>query len=327
MFIRFFNNNNPSLFFILPFFAAGLWIVGFKDSPVWMDAHNTLLFESCAKPLFHFPYISTIAAFLLLIAESFVINLLVSSNEVILKKSFLPALFYIVFMSNNEAMLTFHPPLVANLFILFAIHRLLESYRKNYAFAESFDAGMYLSLASLFYFPSIILFPLLGIGLIIFRSYNWREWIISFMGVLVPYCFVLTYYFWNNTIPSFWKDAKTYFVLHERPSFDFSSTFYFMMLAGIIIIFVSFGKITNSIITGSQKTKKNLLFIVWFLLFAIASISLAPSLTSPYFSILAIPVAIFSANHFISMKKEMVGEFIFILFIAAILINDFAKYF
>lgn len=327
MFIRFFKNNNPSLYFILPFFALALWIGAFINTPAVAASHNTMLFTACADLLNRIPYLSTTIAFLLLIGQSFLINHLVNENELITRKSFLPALFYIVYMSNNSAMLTFHPTLVANLFILFAINKILNSYRKNYAFADAFDAGMFLSIATLFYFPSCMLLPLLGIGLIIFRSYNWREWLISFFGVLIPFSFFLTYCFWNDALLSQWIDVKSYFFIHDRPSFDYSSSFYFMLIIGVILLLISLGKIANSILLGSQKTKKNILFICWVLVFSIVSLSIAPDLTSPFLSVLAIPIAIFSANSFINMKKEMIGEFLFLLFIVAILINDFAKYF
>ncbi len=327
MFIRFFKNNNPSLYFILPFVALALWVVGFMHPSTLPETNNTPLFNSIANQLVKIPYLSTIAAFLLLIAEGFIINHTVNENEFISRKSFLPALFYLVFMSNNEAMLTFHPVLVANFFIMLAINKQFSAYRKNYAFANSFDAGLCLSLATLFYFPSIILFPLLAFGLIIFRSYNWREWFVSLFGVLVPYCFVFTYYFLNNNISQPITEAKSYFVLHDRPLFDYPASFIFMLAIGLIIVLISFSKIPNSILLSSQKTKKNVIYTSWVSFFGLMSLSIAPEFTSPFLSILAVPVAMFSANYFINLKKEVVGEILFLLFIASILITDFVKYF
>jgi len=327
MLIRFFKNNNPSYFFILPLFALVFWVVAFISPTVIAPSHSTLLFDVCAKYINAIPMVGTFVSFLLIIAGSFLINFVVNENEIVERKTFLPALFYVVFMSNSPAMLMFHPAMVANLFIVFAVHKLFASYRRTTAFSEVFDAGFLLSLASLFYFPSIILFPVLGFGLLIFRAFHLREWLVSFIGVLVPYCFVFAYYFWNDMLGSFWFDKLAYFVYHERPSFDFSATYYLLLVSGGIVVLLSFTKLAGSILLGSQKTKKNLLFVIWFFLFCCGSLFLAPELSSPYFSVLAIPFTFFSVNYFYHLKKEVWGEIIFLFFIAAILINDLAKYF
>jgi Family of unknown function (DUF6427) len=207
-----------------------------------------------------------------------------------------------------------------------SLNKILTSFRKNNAFSNAFDAGLLLSIASLFYFPSILLFPLIGIGLIIFRTFNWREWIISAIGICVPYVFILSYYFWNNQLSVFWNSCSSYFVLHDKPSFDYTFSFYFMAITGLIVALFSLSKILNNIRSGSQKTKKNLIFINWLFLFSIISFCIAPSLISPYFAALAIPLSIYTANYFLSMKKEWLGELLFLLFLITILINDFSKY-
>ncbi len=327
MFIRFFKNNNPSYFFILPVFALVFWIVAFLHPPVLVSSHSTILFDALAKYINLIPLVGTSVSFLLVIAGSFLINFVVNENEITDRKTFLPALFYIVIMSNNEAMLVFHPAMLANLFIIFALHKMMNAYRKNSAFSEVFDAGFLLSMASVFYFPSVILFPVLGFGLFIFRTFNWRELFVSFLGVCVPYCFVVTYYFWNDSLMDYWNDKLAYFIYHERPSFDFSSSFYFLLFTGGVIALLSFSKLSATVLLGSQKTKKNVLFFIWFFVICIGSLFPAPELSSPYFAVLAIPFSVFATNYFFNMKKEIWGEFFFLLFIASILINDFAKYF
>ena len=327
MLIRFFKNNNPSLFVLLPIFALVLWIISFINQPQFTETKTAFLYNIVSKPLNAVPYLNTIFAFLLIIGEAFLINFIANENEVITRRTFLPALLYIVFMSNNEAMLTVNPSMFANLFILFSLNKLFTSFRKNTAFSNAFDAGFYLSIASFFYFPSIILFPILIVGLLIFRTFNWREWSISFIGIITPYCFVLTYYLWANQLKTFWNNITSYFVLHDTPSFNFSSSFYFMEIVMAIIILLSLGTIVRNIRSASQKTKKNLIFLNWFFFFSIISFSIAPQLSSPCFSILAIPLSIFTANYFLNMKKELLGELLFLLFIATILINDFSKYF
>lgn len=327
MFIRFFKNNNPSNFVLLPLFALALWAGGFIFHPVFTTANSAALFGFLVKSLSSVPFLSTALSFILIITEAFILNYIASENEIITKRTFLPALLYIVIMSNSEQMLTLHPSLIANLFLLLSLNRLITSFRKNSAFPNVFDAGFFLSIATLFYFPSILLFPVIFAGLIIFRSYNWREWLISVIGFAVPSFFVLTYYFWFDGLPEFFNHTKSYFVLHEKPSFDFSSSFYFLMIAGLFIILPSLVKLISSIASGSQKTKKNLIFINWVFVFSFVSFSIVPELSFPNFAVLAIPLSVYAANYFLNMKKELAGEFLFLVFLAAVFLNVYGRFF
>ncbi len=327
MFIRFFKDNNPSSFFLLPAMVAVLWIVSFIEPTQIVNSQQTMLYTLLAKPVMVYPFINSLVSFLIVVAEGLVLNQIVNSSEIITRRTFLPALFYIVWMSNNPSLLCFHPALIANLFLILCLNSLLTSFRRNNAFSNAFDAGLFLAFASMLYFPSIILFPVIFIGLIIFRTYNWREWLISILGFAVPYSFVFTYYFWFDKLPEYWKHITSYFVYHDKPSFDFPSSFYLMFVVGCFIVLLALSQMMNFIRSGSQKTKKNLIFINWFLLFAILSIAVAPDLVSPNYSVLAIPLSVFTANYFLNMKKEWLGELLFLFFQVTILISDFSKYF
>src|SRR6476646_4742729 len=196
MIIRFLKSNNPAAFVVLLVIAILIWVWGFFTNSVMDIRHTMPLYEFLVRPVSAFPWMGKIIAILLIVAEGLLLNYIVNENEVLTKKTALPALFYIVFLSNSSVMLELHPVLFANLFLLFALSKILNSYRKDIAFSQVFDAGLLISLATLCYFPCIVFLPMIGIALVIFRPFLWREWAISLLGVLVPYVFAFTYYFW-----------------------------------------------------------------------------------------------------------------------------------
>ncbi len=299
MLIRFFKKNNPSSYILLPLFALVLWLVGF----------------------FSFHFIATLLAFLLIISEAFLLNYIVNKSEILTKPSFLPALFYIVFMSYDNAMLTLHPFIFSSLFIMLAIYKLASSYQKYTAFSNAFDSGILFSISTLFYFPSVLFLPLLGIGFILFRPFNWREWVISFLGVLLPYIFVFSYYFWND-IPGNWWDIKVPFPhLLEQPELAPSKSSYFMLGISLLIVLFSFGKLFTGFGGASQKNKKGILLLLWFSAFALLSVFIAVKVSIHSFSALAIPASVFCANYFLKIKKEWWGELLFLLLLTSIFIN------
>lgn len=321
MFIRFFKSNNASALLFLPLIAIVIWIFGFVHPTILPLRHTMPLFEFFAGLCGGIAWVSTLVGLLLVVGQAFLLNFIVNENEVLEKQNYLPALFYIVFMSNNEAMLTLHPLLFGNLFILLALHRLLSSYRQDKAFAQSFDAGFLISIATLFYFPFVVFLPLLGVALILMRPFNWREWLISFFGALLPYVFILSIYFWNERLDYLFHDKMFYQFTKERLSMEMPTSFYVMLGIGWSVILFSMAKIVLGVGIGSQRTKKSVILFVWFLFFSAVSILLAPEISTKYFSALAIPSAIFCANYFTHIRKGWWAEVLFLLLLGSLFVN------
>jgi len=327
MLIRFFKNNNPSSFILLPLFALVLRLVGF-----FSDQYNTLtnyapLYEIIAKPLDNYSFINTLIAFLLIVSEAFLLNYIVNKYEILTKPSFLPALFYIVFMSIDNALLTLHPLIIANIFIISALYKLVSSYQKDSALSNAFDAAFLFSLSTLFYFPSIVFIPLLGISFILFRPFNWREWIISILGIVLPYVFVFSYSFLSDSPDNWWSVNRFFLTLPEQPKPIIPTSFYFILGLSLLIVLFSFKKLFAGFSEASQKNKKGLLLLLWFSAFALLSLFIAPRISIQSFSAMAIPASVFCASYFLKIKKEWWGELLFLLLLSSIFINHFVTLF
>jgi hypothetical protein len=327
MFIRFFKTNNAAAFVFLPLLALTIWGFGFFLPPVQPTENTMPFYDIVSNGISKFHWLNISIALILVLSEAFLLNYIINENALFTKQSYLPALFYLMFMSNNNAMLTTHPLLFANLFIIFAIDQLLNAYRKDKAFAEAFNAGLLVSFATLFYFPYIIFVPVLGIAFILLRPFIWREWIISIMGVLLPYCFVLSYYFWNDSFSALWHQKMVFQFSHVLPKFNFSQSFYFTMIVGWGILLFSFGSLFGGLSGGSQKSKKGLILMIWLFVFSIASVLIAPEITTRSFSAFAIPASIFCANYFQNIKKAWWAELLFLMLFSSIIVNLLIHFF
>jgi hypothetical protein len=321
MIVRFFKSNSASGFILIPIVAIAIWVLGFFNLQAVPVKHTMPFYELLVRPVSGIPWLSALIALLLLIVEGFLLNYIVNENEALTKKSNLPALFYIIFMSVNSSMLTLHPVLFANLFILFALNKIFNSYRKDIAFSQVFDAGLLISIASLFYFPCIILFPVIGIALILFRPFNWREWVISFIGVLVPFIFVCTYYFWNDIMEYFLYDKMVFPIVFKKDRIPPSRPFYVLLGIGWFIVLLAFGKLFNGLSGGAQRTKKALILMIWLFIFGGISIFIAPQIATKYFALLAIPLSIICSNYYLRLKREFWSEILFLALLIALFVN------
>jgi hypothetical protein len=327
MLIRPFRSNHPSAFIFLPLLAVAIWIAGFTEPLVLPVKHTMPLYELIASPLLTMPWLGTTLALLLVVGEAFLLNYIINENEVLPKQSFLPALFYILLISNNNAMLSLHPLLPANLFLLFGINRLMCSYRKDHAFSHAFDAGFLFAIASLFYFPYAVFFPLLGVALLIMRPFIWREWLISFFGVLIPYIFTTVVYFWKEELDYLYYDKIFFPIIRQPLRVTLPPEFYVLAALGCLIFLLALSRVLTGVGSGPQKTKKGIVLLVWVFIFAGAGIFISPELSTRYFSALAIPGAVFYAYYFLTMKKDWLAELLCLLFVGTLTVNLVLHYF
>ena len=323
MIIRLFKNNLTSSVLFVPLFAIVLWIFGFLH-PVAVVTKNTMpLFELFCRATGKYPLLHTIIAMFLVIIEAFYISNIIEKHNILLKKSNFPALVYVVLMSSCKLFLTLHPMLVANLFVLMSVDKILSSYHKDEAFSQVFDAGFCIGIASLFYFPAIVLFPVVWVGLIVIRTFVWREWIISFIGLIIPYLFVLAFYFWWDKLDFFLldkifypsSDAK-YSISNEPLSFIILS----VVLVGIIAL--SFLKLLNGLPVNTILSRNVLIVFIWMMALSGIAFFMAPVLNLRYFSFMAIPLTIYVSNYFLTTKKNWWAELLFLSLVIVIICND-----
>lgn len=329
MLVSFFKSNNASAFIFIPFIAVAIWAFGyFYPSPLVVQ-NGMPLYEFMFQLVNHTKWFTITLGLLMIIVEAFFLNFIINENDILNRKYFLPGIFYILFMSSNKMVLCLHPLIFANLFILLAIQRLLNSYRKEKGFSHVFDAAFLFSIASLFYLPSIVFFPLIAVALILLRPFNIREWLISLIGIVVPYIFIVTFYFAKNL--NFYtliieKFQLTFSPINTNIVF-FNSPYGITICIGSVIILLSFGKLFSNLQSGSQKAKKGALLLLWLFSLSLVSILITTNAITDYFAAIAIPAAVFSANYASNVKKQWWIELLFLFFLLSIFINLALHYF
>jgi hypothetical protein len=326
MLIGLFKNNNSGNYIILSALGLILWLNGFI-SPQFIEAkHPMPLYELLILPVLKYPYLSTSIGFLLMLLSGFLLNQITNKNETLSKPGFIVALLYIVLMSADNSMHTLHPALIANVLLIFSFYSFTESYRKDSAFSNVFDVGALFSIATLFYAPFILLFPVLAIGLFAFRPFNWREWTICLIGISVPYLFTWAVYFWNDQITYFISD-KIMFDYPAKRIISYSSSFYSIVGILLFVLILSLGNLIKNLSGVSQKKIKSIQFLVWVAVFSAISVNKAEFIDYRSFSLFIIPATAFSGEYFLTAKKTWWSEFLFGLLFASLIINLISTYF
>ncbi|MBI3502501.1 MAG: hypothetical protein HY063_11985 [Bacteroidetes bacterium] len=326
MLIGFIKRNQPASVLLLPVVLIALWVVGFIHPSIPSTGHSAPLHRLVLAGLSGFPHALVIISFVLIFCEALLINYIIRKNEIIDTNSYLPALIYIVLMSLQPEMLSLHPILIANIFILYTLHKLMQSYRKETAYSEAFSMGIFISLAVLFYFPSIIFVLLIWIGLLIIRPFVWREWVISFTGFLLPWLYLIFYFFWNDKLEDLRYELLYYSLVTPVKSFNMNSfsiaeisQFALLLLTALL----ASGRLLHNLSGSTVWLRNNFRLLIYFSLLALLSVFLAPSYSIFFLSFLAIPFTVFISDYLLYAKRQWLAEIIFTLLLLSVFANQF----
>jgi hypothetical protein len=299
---------------------------GFLNPVVPLTEHAAPLYKLLISWISPYPFLITLISFILILCEALLINYIVEKNEIINTTTYLPALVYIILMSLQPEMFSLHPIIIANLFILLALHKLMQTYRRETAYSEAFDTGFYISLACLFYIPTVVFIFLLWIGLIVIRPFIWREWVISLLGLALPWTYLIFAYFWDEKLDMLQYDALYYTLIAPGKSFStikFSISNYMQLAVLVVSAFFTAGRFMRDFSKSTVRSRSNLLLILYFFIFSIISIILAPKYSIAYLSFLSIPFSILFSSYLLFAKKEWIAEILFLLLIISAFVNQF----
>ncbi len=238
------------------------------------------------------------------------------------RESYFPALVYVVLSLSIPDWTYLHPVLWANFFILLALRRLLMMYRVRSALAMLFDASVFMGLAIICYPPTLVVLPLVWLALMRFRTFDLREFLVPFTGLIFVGIYVFAAYFLTGQEPDF----RHFF---DLDSFDTSAWllrggafFYpFVLLTALstlggVLVFIL--RMRTS--TLHMKSTKTLFLQMTFLLVAAFVYSVFLDVGSPgAVMLLYIPVSAFTGVFFSRRRMQTWMLLIFYLWIVAAL--------
>lgn len=266
------------------------------------------------------PQQQLIFSIILLYVEALMLYFIFDKYDILTERSYLPSLVYISLMSCAPLLTQFHPTLLANFFLIWAIDPLINLYRNEHAAAAIFNISLLVSLATFAYLPALVLFPVIWIGLFVFRPFNLREWLVAFTGIVVPFWFAFVYYYWNNQLSENWFNKIVYPLTQApRPKPIKKETIY-LVIALLLLMALSLSKVLEHLGSTSVKTGKVMSFLFWFMVFGFFSSFIAPTWTIRDFTFMAIPLAVFIGNYLNLARAKWLAELLFGFLIFSIIL-------
>jgi hypothetical protein len=321
VFIRTIRANQPLSFVLIPLLGILLWLPGFiHPSPpaemVYMPFYSGLDIFLRAHPL-----TSVTLGFIFSLGEAFLLNYIIHEHHILIKRSWLPALLFIVLSACTPGLLWLHPEHIAGVFLLGALHFLIGTYRMDKAFGQVFNAGILIGIAALFYLPSIVFLVFAIAAILILRPFIWREWIILILGSTIAPIYAGVYFFWHDQLRAVTQNMVLAPIHHRDFFLKLPSEYYFLTAMIGLLLFVAAGRFLSGAGTSTLKTKKGISVMIWFLLFSAIAILPAQNFAVAGFIFAIYPLALFISNYFLVARRIWLAESIFLLLLASILFS------
>ena len=320
MVLRFFKGIIPTVILMIAIIFIAVWTPIFFRGSIISYNNPMPLYELLEHFLGSRIWVSNIVAAAICATLVFLITNLNTTHFFIDERTFVPALIFILFTALLPQYQVLNPALPASLFIVFAIKRMLESYRKQGVAYNFFDAGILIGTGSLFYANLIWFGTLIFIGIAIFRSINIKEITVSILGLITPYLIMFGVYYLldYNLIELFSLIYNNLF--SEAANFSFSKlTIVALIYVSIIVVF-SFVHMLMFQSTKKIKSRKTFLLLIWMFFIAVSVYIFVPSASCEIIWILGIPLSYFIATFLIFSKRKIIAEILFSFFFLIIML-------
>jgi hypothetical protein len=316
-----FRSLNPINLILLVAFTFFMRLAIFINLPEKLDFE---FLEPYAKLLIQIPSASAFSpsvnvffAAILVIIQAILFNTIINKHSLLNKPTYLPALLYITGSSLFLQFLIISPPLICNFILIWMMDKFLKLGKSPNALMMMFDIGMLIALGTLIYFPFIVLLVMLWLALLLYRSFNWREWVAGLVGFLTIFFFVAVFYYWNDNIHQFFQIWRP--LVNKFPSvLKINYSDYVVLLPVAVIIVLATLQLRENFFRSFISTRKAFQLLFFMFLVAIISFYTKPDFRVYHFLLAVPPGAVLLAYYFCNAKKRWFYESLFAILIISI---------
>ena len=316
--LKLFSRNKLYILALMPILAAIFWFRLYLY-PSSVEVPTDLFYMPLYRfwvwlfPVFVTKLGSQIFTIPFLLIQAYIIALFGTQHRLFDIRTFLPATIFIVLSSVLIPSLGFHPAHMGNIFLLLALNEFLKSSKSENLFKPFFNIGFLLSIGSLFYIGIFPFFFAFLASLLFVHPFNWRFWLVSFIGAILPYTSYFAYVIiTNGNLLELGIDIVLGHLLADSlPKFNETIYGYIAFISLLNILAIT--RIIYSLPKRNIVTRRNYLSLIS--IFAASTIFfISTPLLSIEIGLVILPfVSIFLSEFFIRIKRRYFDEILFIL--------------
>ena len=263
------------------------------------------------------PPANVVVAGILVFVQAILFNRVVNNHGLLAKPSFLPALLYVTCTSLFMPFLVLSSTLICNFLLIWIMDKFLKIGKSVNAIMIMFDIGMIIAVGTLVYFPFIVMLVMLWLSLLLYRSFDWREWLSGLVGFLTIFFFIGVYYYWNDSLSMFYKIWLP--LGNKFPSvFKINYNDYLVLVPVLVMLVLATLQLRENFFRSFISTRKAFQMLFFMFIVAILSVYTKPEFRLYHFLLCVPPGSVMLAYYFSNATKRWFYESIFFILIFSI---------
>ncbi|MFA5329205.1 MAG: DUF6427 family protein [Prolixibacteraceae bacterium] len=326
MLLKALKSNQSYHFILIPFIAGALWLNSFihpVSFPFFQGEDTMVLYKPLNYLLANNQFVSSLTALVFVVLLAFLILKLNVQYAFIRVRTFLPSSLFIVITSGMHELHAMHPVYPATLFLVLAVDRIFGSYDNEVIHSNAFEAGIFLAIGSLFYLNLVFFAPFLWIGFSVLKpKINWRDYVLTTLGFLLPWFAVVIYYLIVGETDIFYQTLEKNMTTHQV---FFKSNLPIQIYMGYLVLLTILGSVHLLGQYDEKKISSRKYFKVFFYIFLISCVLIvaAPAVSQEIIVLLTLPLTYLISNYLISMKHQIWGEVFLYVLVAGVIYLQF----
>lgn len=316
-----FRNLNPVNLFLLFAYTFFMRMAIFADLPASLQFE---FLEPYTKFFIKIPIGETLSpsgnifvAGLMIYIQAIWFNRVVNNHALLAKPSFLPALLYVTSASLFMPFLILSPTLVCNFLLIWIMDKFLKIGKSANAIMIMFDIGMIIAIGTLIYFPFIVMLVMLWLTLLLYRSFEWREWVSGLVGFFTIFFFIGVYYYWNDSLFMFYKIWLP--LGNKFPSvFKINYNDYLVLVPVLVMMVLAALQLRENFFRSFISTRKAFQMLFFMFIIALVSFYTKPDFRLYHFLLCVPPGSVLLAYYFSNATKRWFYESLFLVLVFAI---------
>ncbi|NJW52001.1 DUF6427 family protein [Salinimicrobium oceani] len=297
MLTSFFSNSRPINFIIVAVYLTFFYVAA--NFSLFLSAPVGVVFKE-------------LGMLVVLVLSVFILNFISGRNELTGRNAYKSVLFA-GFLCMFAAALKNNDVILANLFLLLSLRRILSLKSQREIVQKIFDATFWVGVASLFYFWSILFLFVVYFGILVHVGHRFKNWLVPLIALLTLLSIVtsadllLTDTFY--TFSDWYQSSSFNFDAYRQPILLIPAAFLFALTLWSSFFYMLI------IQKASANSKSSLFLILLCTGVAITAGVLAPTKNGSELLFFFAPLAIVVTNYFQHMNDKWFKEILLLLIV------------
>lgn len=317
MLFNLYKSNSPIMHVLTVMIAVVLWLPIFGN-PQWTPSINegSALYNEFICGMFSSVWGTQLVAFALMLIEAFLLLRIDLKFIIVENKTILPPLFFVLVVSSLAPNYNLLPVLVANLFFMLAMTKILDSEQMYEMPKQYFESGLLIGIGTLFFPPLVATMFFVFASQFVIRFFKMRDFLAAILGYITPFVFYLFGMFMTDQTDAFF-DRMSQISLTQAFTIELSVVQYGAICFSCLIVFFALFTMSQCIRMYKVTTRKYFSLFFWLILLTVAAFFVIPSSGMTLLVFAAIALSFIATLYFMEIRHNAMAEILFLLIIVS----------